>query len=99
MAERVDVLVIYDQAIFVRERRLRLMRDKGWPQRSIERQTSHLAAAVEARAAAVELIEAQRKAHDAMLLADWNVPSLCTERQHAAYLASCAALARVGGVS
>lgn len=51
----------------------------------------------EARAAVAELIEAQRKAHDAMLLADWNVPSLCSARKHAAYLASAAVLSRIGG--
>lgn len=60
--------------------------------------TGHSATALrEARAAVAELIEAQRMAHDAMLLADWNVPGKVSERKHAAYLASAAALARVGG--
>lgn len=57
-AERIDVLAIYDVAIFQRRRRLRQMTDKAWPQRAIERQEAHVAAAIEARAAVGELLSA-----------------------------------------
>ncbi len=50
-------------------------------------------------AAMADSIKAMRLTDAAMLLADWNVPDRCTERQHAAYLANAVALARVGGAS
>lgn len=58
MAERVDVLAVYDAAIFQRRRKLHLLTDKGAPQRAIDRQRDWLAKAEAARAAVAELIEA-----------------------------------------
>lgn len=62
MAEpTVDVLAVYDAAIFQRRRKLHLLTDKGAPQRAIDRQRDWLAKAEAARAALTELIEADRE--------------------------------------